>query len=139
MEKKERQHRLPAGVRFERFETNAKDMYVNIAISAKAVRLTDTAGAMANALDVEVKGAYETAKWNVGRALFGNGTGVLTTISKLDTAGNTITVADTKYLKEGLIVDIYATDGTSPVSGGAEEELSVLTERIKRLLFPVMQ
>ena len=94
-------------------------MYVNIAISAKAVRLTDTAGAMANALDVEVKGAYETAKWNVGRSLFGNGTGVLTTISKLETAGNTITVADTKYLKEGLIIDIYATGGASPVSGGA--------------------
>ncbi len=107
------------GVRFERFETNAKDMYVNIAISAKAVRLTDTAGAMANALDVEVKGAYETAKWNVGRSLLGNGTGVLTTISKLETAGNTITVADTKYLKEGLIIDIYATGGASPVSGGA--------------------
>lgn len=107
------------GVRFERFETNAKDMYVNIAISAKAVRLTDTAGAMANALDVEVKGAYETAKWNVGRALFGNGTGILTTCSEVGTSSNTITVADTKYLKEGLIVDIYATGGSTPQSDGA--------------------
>ena len=102
------------GVRFERFETNAKDMYVNIAISAKAVRLTGTAGAMADALDTEVKGAYETAKWNVGRSLFGNGTGILTTISELSAEGNTITVADTKYLKEGLIVDIYATGGAAP-------------------------
>lgn len=107
------------GVRVERFETNAKDMYVNVVISEKAVRLTGTGGAMANALDTEIKGAYATAKWNVGRSLFGNGTGILTTISALSSAGNTITVADTKYLKEGLIIDIYATGGTTPQTNGA--------------------
>ena len=106
------------GVKMERFETTAKDMFVNIVISEKAVKLTGSGGAMANALDVEVKGAYETAKWNVGRSLFGNGTGILTTITKLDTAGNTIAVANTSYLKEGLIIDIYATGGTSPQTGG---------------------
>ncbi|MBQ4556521.1 MAG: phage major capsid protein [Clostridia bacterium] len=107
------------GVRVEKFVTEAKDMYVNVVISEKAVKLTGSGGAMANALDVEVKGAYETAKWNVGRSLFGNGTGVLTTISALDAAGNTITVADTAHLKEGLIIDIYATGGDTPVDGGA--------------------
>lgn len=104
-------------VLFERFETRAKDMYVNICISAKAVRLTGSGGAMANALDTEVKAAYETAKWNTGRALFGNGTGVLTNCGAV-TAGNTLTVDDTSYLKEGLIVDIYATDGTEPQADG---------------------
>lgn len=103
-------------VQFERFETRAKDMYVNICISAKAVRLTGSGGAMANALDTEVKAAYETAKWNTGRSLFGNGTGILTNIEALGVAGNTITVADTSYVKEGLIVDVYETDGAEPVS-----------------------
>lgn len=111
------------GVRVERFETTAKDMYVNIVISEKAVKLTGSSGAMANALDTEVKGAYATAKWNVGRSLFGNGTGILTTI--LATAGedgedpddtNTIAVDDTSYVKEGLIIDIYETGDTEPVS-----------------------
>ena len=101
------------GVKFERFVTDAKDMYVNVVISAKAVRLTGSGGAMANALDTEVKAAYETAKWNVGRSLFGNGTGILTTISALTSPGNTITVADTKYLKEGLIIDVYSKSNTS--------------------------
>ena len=104
-------------VPFNRFETYAKDMYVNIAISAKAVRLTGSGGAMANALDTEVKAAYETAKWNVGRSLFGNGDGILTT-SEAVTNGNTIKVADVKYMKEGLIVDIYATSGTEPQEKG---------------------
>ena len=93
-------------VNFERFETRAKDMYVNICISAKAVRLTGSGGAMANALETEVKAAYDTAKWNIGRSLFGNGTGKLTTIEGSDNT-NTVTVGSTAYVKEGLIVDIY--------------------------------
>lgn len=111
------------GVRVERFETTAKDMYVNIVISEKAVKLTGTSGAMANALDTEVKGAYATAKWNVGRSLFGNGTGILTTIEALSDAGNTIQVDDVAYLKEGLIIDIYATGGTTPQANGAGRRL----------------
>jgi hypothetical protein len=105
------------GVKFERFETNAKDMYVNIAISTKAVRLTGSGGAMANALDTEVKAAYETAKWNVGRSIFGNGSGILSKSEAVNNS-NTITVDDVKYMKEGLIVDIYATGETVPQANG---------------------
>lgn len=112
--------RTPAAghVRFERFKTTAKDMYVNICISQKAVSLGTNSGAMADSLTTEIKGAYDAAKWNVGRALYGNGTGVLTTISALEAAGNTISVADTKYLKEGLIIDIYEDGGEVPVITG---------------------
>ena len=108
-------HATPAAgnVMFERFETYAKDMYVNIAISAKAVRLANNGGAMANALDTEVKAAYETAKWNVGRSLFGNGSGILATTEAV-TGSKVVTVADTKFMKEGLIVDIYENGATEP-------------------------
>ncbi len=121
------------GVRFERFETNAKDMYVNVVISAKAVRLTGSAGAMANALDTEVKGAYATAKWNVGRALFGFSTGVLAKLSALGTAGNVLTVDDTKNLKEGLIIDIYKTGGAAPVAGGAGRRIIAVDRAGKKI------
>ena len=104
-------------VMFERFKTTAKDMYVNIAISAKAVRLTGSGGAMAKALDTEVKAAYETAKWNVGRSLFGNGSGILAT-SQAVSGKNTIAVDNVKYLKEGLIIDIYADGGSEPQPNG---------------------
>lgn len=105
-------------VRFERFKTTAKDMYVNICISAKAVRLGTTSGAMADSLTTEVQGAYETAKWNVGRSIFGNGTGVLSNVEALSSAGNVLTVSDATYLKEGLIIDIYKTGGAVPVLTG---------------------
>lgn len=111
------------GVRIERFETTARDMYTNIVISEKAVKLTGSSGAMANALDTEVKGAYATAKWNVGRSLFGNGTGILTTSKALSSAGNTIQVDDVSYLKEGLIIDIYATGASTPQTNGKGRRL----------------
>jgi hypothetical protein len=72
---------------------------------------------MANALDTEVKAAYETAKWNVGRSLFGNGSGILTT-SKAVTGKNVIEVDDVKYMKEGLIIDVYATGASEPQEKG---------------------
>ena len=121
------------GVSFARFKTTAKDMYVNVVVSAKAVRLTGSGGAMANALDTEVRAAYETAKWNVGRALFGNGTGILTTTSATSASGNIIPVADTKNLKEGLIIDIYATGGTTPQSGGAGRRILSIDRDAKNI------
>ena len=104
-------------VKFNRFETHSKDMYVNLCISAKAVRLTGSGGAMANALDTEVKAAYETAKWNVGRALFGDGTGVLTDITAKGANDRAISVATTAYLKEGLIVDLFTEEASSIIEG----------------------
>lgn len=108
-------------VRFERFETTAKDMYVDIGISAKAVRLTGSAGAMADALDTEIKGAYAAAKWNVGRSYFGNGSGVLCKVRDATTYSNGVITAyvnDVKMLKEGLTVDLYVKGGTTPDSNG---------------------
>lgn len=121
------------GVRVERFETEAKDMYVNVVISEKAVKLTGSSGAMANALDTEVKGAYATAKWNVGRSLFGNGTGILTTTKAVSAAGNVIEVDDVTYLKEGLIIDIYATGGTAPQTNGAGRRLLSIDRAAKKI------
>lgn len=122
-------------VPFNRFETFAKDMYVNIAISAKAVRLTGSGGSMANALDTEVKAAYETAKWNVGRSLFGNGQGILTT-SEAVANSNTIAVDDVKFMKEGLIIDVYATGakpGDAPQANGTGVRI-VSVDRVNKTI-----
>lgn len=100
-------------VPFEGFEIISKDMYCEVEISNKAVHLTGDAGAMANALDTEVNAAYESAKWNVGRALFGDGTGKLTATSAVANSAD-VTVANHKLCKEGLIIDMYKTDATAP-------------------------
>lgn len=100
------------------FSVDAVDMYVDIKISNKTVELASSnAGAMINALDAEIKGSYASAKWNVGRALFGDGSGLLCFATSLPTeadSGNgiTIDVNDTSKLIEGLIVDVYAYDSS---------------------------
>ena len=78
------------------FSVDAVDMYVDIKISNKTVELASSnAGAMINALDAEIKGSYASAKWNVGRALFGDGSGLLCFATSLPTeadSGNGITI-----------------------------------------------
>ena len=71
--------------RYAQFEIDAVDMYVDLQISNKTIALASSnASSMINALDGEIKGSYAAAKWNISRALFGDGSGKLATV----TAGN---------------------------------------------------
>jgi len=95
---------------YKGFTLDAADMYVDIQISNKTLQLaTAGEGAIVDALDQEIKSSFNAAKWNVGRALFGDPSGILTTISATSGASNTFTVADTARLIEGLVIDIYKT------------------------------
>lgn len=107
--------------RYTRFELDAVDMYVDLQISNKTVELASSnASSMINALDSEVSGSYAAAKWNIGRALFGDGTGKLATVSAVEAAGaNTILTLDSvKRVIEGLCIDLYD-DGVTPTLASA--------------------
>ena len=92
------------------FAVKSADIYVDIEISNKTVQLANSNNqAMILAFDQEIKSSYATAKWNLGRALFGDPSGKVATHTGV-TAGNKITVNSTKKLKEGLRIDIYAND-----------------------------
>lgn len=102
--------------RYTRFEIDAVDMYVDLQISNKTIELASSnASSMINALDSEIKGSYAAAKWNIGRALFGDGSGKLATVTALSTSGaNTVLTLDTvKRVIEGLSVDLYDASATS--------------------------
>lgn len=99
--------------RYAAFEVSAVDMYVDLQISNKTVALASgNASSMIDALDGEIKGSYAAAKWNLSRALFGDGSGVLTTVSAVSAANgrSTLTVADIKNVIEGLRIDLYDVD-----------------------------
>ena len=96
---------------YTKFTATAKDMYTNIEISEKAVALAKgTTDSMFNALKTEIEAATIASKWNVGRTLFGNGTGKLATI-KAANSGAVIKVDDYSRLKEGLTVDVLNASG----------------------------
>jgi len=92
----------------------SKDGYVDIKISHKDVTLArNNTGALLDTTQDAMEASYEAAKWNVGRMLFGDGTGALATVTAASTgtyAGVTVTeltVDDTSKLIEGLVIDTY--------------------------------
>lgn len=110
------------------FELSAVDMYVDIQVSNKTVALgSSNQSSMINALDTEIKGAYAAAKWNLGRSLFGDGTGILTRGQGCNCAGM-FSVDSTAALVEGLAVDIY-----QDLGNGAGFELIAPGCRITRI------
>ncbi|MBQ2733131.1 MAG: phage major capsid protein [Clostridia bacterium] len=121
--------------RYAEFSIDAVDMYVDIQISNKTVQLASSnVSAMLNALDQEIKGSYHSAEWNLSRALFGNGSGILCSVIAADTnTANTTTlrVNDTSKLVEGLTVDIHtyatatATEATLAATNKAVRILSI--------------
>ncbi len=114
-----------AAQNYAAFSLDAVDMYVDIRVSDKTVKLaSNNSGAMVNALDGEVKGSYASAKWNIGRALFGDGSGKLAAVSKI-TASNVITLSSVKSVIEGLVIDIYTSAGATAPAYSARRIVNV--------------
>ena len=114
--------------RYTLFEVDAVDMYVDLQISNKTIELASgNASSMINALDGEIKGSYAAAKWNIGRALFGDGSGKLATVTAVAASGaNTaLTLDSIKRVIEGLSIDLYDAAGTLTSANAGHRILSV--------------
>ncbi|MBO7089695.1 MAG: hypothetical protein J6W70_07305, partial [Lentisphaeria bacterium] len=99
---------------YEDLKYTSKDGYVDIKLSHKDVMLArNNTGALIDTVTDAMDASYEAAKWNVGRMLFGDGTGLLATVTAASTGtynGVTVTeltVDDTSRLIEGLVIDTY--------------------------------
>lgn len=98
---------------YKNFEISTVNLYCNIEISDKTIKLgAKSESSMIDALDREVRSAFDATNWNLGRALFGDGSGVLCKVTSK--AGYTIGVDSIKNLKEGMIVDYYNDGETTP-------------------------
>ena len=95
---------------YKDFEIGLRNLYCNIEISDKTIKLgSKSESSMIDALDREVRSAFDATNWNLGRALFGDGSGKLCVAGEETNASsnlNYIIVDDTRNLKEGMIVDI---------------------------------
>lgn len=114
--------------RYTLFEIDAVDMYVDLQISNKTIELASSnASSMINALDSEIKGSYAAAKWNIGRALFGDGSGKLATVSAVSASGaNTVLTLDSiKRVIEGLSIDLHSADGALTTANSGHRILAV--------------
>lgn len=113
---------------YAKFKVQAKNMYVNIEISDKVVKLgSSNASAMLNAFDQEVKSAYNAANYNVGRALFGDGTG------KLATSQGDGKFDDVSKLREGMLVEVHGSDGA--LVGDTKYRITAIDRKAKKVTF----
>lgn len=105
------------GNRYAQFKTTLKNLYGQIAISDKAIRASSSnTGAFVDLLNAEMEGLLTASKFNLGRMLYGDGTGALGTVASHSANSKDITFNSVKNFAEGMCIDIY-TGTTAAVSG----------------------
>jgi hypothetical protein len=107
---------LPAAkaTNYIQFVTTLKNLYGQIEISDKAIRASaDGRGAFTDLLNSELEDLLTASKFNLGRMLYGDGTGKLCTVTDATNAE----VDSTRNLIEGIAVDIYTSAGVISKSG----------------------
>lgn len=98
---------------YVQFVTDLKNLYGKIEISDKAVRASaNNIGAFVNLLSDEMEGLVKASAFNLGRMLYGDGSGELATVSSQST--KTVTCNKVKNFIEGMLVDVY--NGTTKVN-----------------------
>lgn len=121
---------------YENINYESKDAYVDIKISNKDIALAQSnTGALLDTVKDAIDASYDAAKWNVGRMLFGDGTGLLANATaSVTTSSAELTVDDTTRLIEGLVVDLYAPTATTISSGNAALQIISIDHPNKKVL-----
>ncbi len=103
-----------SSVSYLQFVATLKTLYGQIEISDKAIRASaDGQGAFTDLLNSELTDLLNASKFNLGRMLYGDGSGKLATIT--DVEGKT--VDSTRNLAPGLLVDVYSAAGALVANG----------------------
>ena len=90
---------------YVQFVAPLKNLYGTIEISDKAVRASaHNEGAFVNLLNDEMETLVKTAKYNFGRMLFGDGTGMMGNVISI-ADGNVLTLTSVKGIEEGMVLD----------------------------------
>lgn len=115
----------PAGNNYAQFVLELKNLYGKIEISDKAIRASqNSAGSFVNLLNAEMEGLIKASTFNFGRMLYGDGTGILATITT--NTATSVTVDSTRNLIEGMVVDIVKkSDGTQAVGATGKRIVSI--------------
>lgn len=114
-----------SGCRYETFTQPLKNLYGTIEISDKAMRASENnSGAFVNLLNAEMETLIGSTKRNLGRMLFGDGSGRLATV--LDCVDHErIMVDSVKNIEPGMIIDFIDIHG------------KVMSENTKRIIVDV--
>jgi len=106
---------IATGNNYVQFKATLKNLYGSIEISDKAIRASkNDAGAFVNLLNDEMESLVKASAFNLGRMIYGDGTGKLGTV--VSASNNVFTMDSVNNFIEGMLVDIY--NGETLVKGG---------------------
>ena len=123
-----------SGHKFVQFKTGLKNLYGTIALSDKAIRASaSNTGAFVNLLNDEMESLIKSSAFNLGRMLYGDGTGLLATAKVTEGEEEEIitTYDSVKNLVEGMKVDVY--NGSSFTKTGAT--ITYVDRQNKKVVF----
>lgn len=104
---------LPTAVgnNYKQFKTTLKNLYGTFEISDKAIRASQSnPGAFVNLLNAEIEGLLTASKFNLGRMLYGDGTGKVATVVSYNGTSKVVTLDSANRIMPGMVLDCYADD-----------------------------
>ena len=117
---------------YVQFKTTLKNLYGTIEISDKAIRASaNNSGAFVDLLNAEMEGLLTASKFNLGRMLYGDGTGAVGTVTAF--ASGVATLDNVKNLMEGMVIDVYTSAGV--VTGNVGLRISYVDRVNKKVYF----
>lgn len=125
------------GNNYLQFVSTLKNLFGQIEISDKAIRASaDSRGAFTDLLNAELDGLLKASKFNLGRMLYGDGTGTLCTVKTAGLATDTtLVVSDSRNLAEGMVIDFVSSTGS--VLAGAKPRISSINRTTNTITFSV--
>ena len=97
------------------FKTPLKNLYGTISLSDKAIRASqNNKGAFVNLLNDEMESLIKASSFNLGRMLYGDGTGAVATVASV--SNHIPTFDSVRNFVEGMKIDIY--NGSTAVQTG---------------------
>ena len=130
---------VASGTNYLNFQAELKNLFGKIEISDKAIRTSsNNSGAFVNLLNNEMENLIKSSSFNLGRMLYGDGSGVLATIETSttteDQANKSYKVSSTNKLMEGMVVNIVNTTTGAAVSGATANSKIVYVDRVNKVV-----
>ena len=117
---------------YAQFVLPLKNLYGTIEISDKAIRASSSGdGAFVNLLNEEMNSLIKSASYNLGRMLYGDGSGMLGTVD--DYYEDKIVLNTTKNVAEGMIIDVYTKEG-EPISSLAGRKIISVNRNTREIV-----
>lgn len=115
-----------SGNKYAQFTLTLKNLYGTIEISDKAIRASqNNAGAFVSLLNAEMEGLLRASKYNFGRMLFGDGSGVIGRV--VSVSGYSAILDSAKKVMEGMLIDFY-----HPTNGYVSDASSNMVTSVNR-------